>query len=88
MPSYKVLSAGFFNSQLYSPTGKRRVLTTDKPFKKVPSWLEPIKGETAKEAQIRKAKETKAANAAKKKAEEDAKEIETASFIGKTTETL
>lgn len=46
---YKVLEPGFFNKMLYSPTGKRRVLTVDKPFPKdkMPSWLELIKASAA-----------------------------------------
>lgn len=73
MPRYKVIAVGQFNAMLYSPTGKRRVLHTDKPFpdakstkkdssgntliKKgaelVPSWLQRIPDETAKQKAAR-----------------------------------
>lgn len=91
MPSYKVLERGFYDGKLYDPNGKRKVLTTSAKIKKVPSWLEPIKGETGAEAKARQAEESKKAEEAKKKAEEDLKEIESATFIGassKATETL
>lgn len=42
MPQYKVTSKGFFDGKLYDPSGKRTVLTVDKPFKEVPSWLKPM----------------------------------------------
>lgn len=88
MPSYKVLSKGFHGGRLYDPEGKRRTLHTDKPFpsknkvEQVPKWLEALKSETPAQAKARKAAETKAANAATKKAEEDKKEIADASFLG------
>lgn len=53
MPSYKVISKGFFDGRMYDPDGKRRVLHTEKPFpskdkkEQVPSWLEAIKSEKA-----------------------------------------
>lgn len=88
MPSYKVISKGFFGGHLYDPAGKRRVLHTEKPFpskdkkEQVPAWLEAIQGETAAQAKARKTAETKAANAAKKEADEQQKEIAEASFLG------
>ena len=99
MPSYKVLSKGFHGGRLYDPEGKRRTLHTEKPFpskdkkEQVPQWLEALKSETAAQAKARKGAETKAANAAAKKAEEDQKEIADASFLGEgestsTVETL
>lgn len=87
MPSYKVKSKGFFDGRMYDPAGKRRVLHTEKPFpskdkkEQVPAWLEAIQGETAAQAKARKGAETKAANAAKKKAEDDNKDITEASFM-------
>lgn len=95
MPSYKVISKGFLGGKIYDPEGKRRVLHTEKPFpskdkkEQVPVWLEAIEGETPNQARGRKAAETKAANAAKKKAEDDAKDIADASFLGdgETTQT-
>tara|TARA_R110000737_G_scaffold73663_1_gene102517 strand:+ start:2401 stop:2718 length:318 start_codon:yes stop_codon:yes gene_type:complete len=91
MPSYKVISKGFFSGHLYDPAGKRRVLHTEKPFpskdkkEQVPAWLEAIQGETAAQAKARKTAETKAANAAnaaKKEADEQQKDIAEASFLG------
>ena len=90
MPSYKVISKGFFGGHLYDPAGKRRVLHTEKPFpskdkkEQVPAWLEAIQGETAAQAKARKTAETKAANAAKKEADEQQKDIAEASFLGET----
>tara|TARA_R110000787_G_C13443392_1_gene446707 strand:+ start:28553 stop:28852 length:300 start_codon:yes stop_codon:yes gene_type:complete len=88
MPSYKVISKGFFGGHLYDPAGKRRVLHTEKPFpskdkkEQVPAWLEAIQGETAAQAKARKTAETKATNAAKKEADEQQKDIAEASFLG------
>lgn len=88
MPSYKVLKQGFFNGRLYDPEGKRPVLHTDKPFPKkgnkeqVPTWLEPMKTETAAQKKKREAAEKKAADAAAQKTEDDQKEIADASFMG------
>lgn len=88
MPSYKVISKGFHGGHLYDPNGKRRVLHAEKPFpskdkkEQIPEWLEAIQGETAAQAKARKGAETKAANAAKKEADEQQKEIAEASFMG------
>lgn len=96
MPSYKVLETGFFDGRQYSPEGKRPVLHTDKSFPKgrnkkeqVPSWLERIKDETA----AQKGDRNKSSDVAVKKAEDDQKEIDNASFLGEgekssTVETL
>ena len=99
MPSYKVLKQGFFGGKLYNPDGKRNTLHTEKPFpskdkkEQVPTWLEAIVGETPAQAKARKGAETKAANAAAKKAKDDKQEIADASFMGEgeasnTVETL
>ncbi len=105
MPSYKVLRKGFKHGRLYDPEGKRNVLHTDKPFpfkvkdgkktkvEDVPSWLEPMKTQTASQEKARKSAETKAANAANKKVKADKKDIDEASFLGSgensnTVETL
>ena len=99
MPSYKVIEKGFYGGRIYDPNGKRRVLHTDKPFPKknnkeqVPSWLEPLKSETAAEKKKREAAEKKDAKAAADKAEQDQKDIADASFMGEgeqasTVETL
>jgi hypothetical protein len=71
MPSYIVLSTGFFEGRMYSPTGKRKELHAEKAFKECPSWLKPIKGESAQEKGAR----TKAENKAKADAEAEAKEF-------------
>jgi hypothetical protein len=71
MPSYTVISDGFFEGRFYSPTGKRKELHADKVFKKCPSWLKPIKGESAQEKGAR----TKAENKAKADADAEAKEF-------------
>lgn len=84
MPSYKVKEKGFFGGRIYDPEGKRRVLHTDKPFpsknkkEQHPSWLEPIKAETAEQKAAREAESE--ANA--KKVEQDKKDIVETSFIG------
>ena len=41
MATYDVIAVGFIDGILHTPTHKRRnVVITDKPFQKVPSWLE------------------------------------------------
>ena len=84
MPSYKVISPGFFAGKLYLPDGKRRVLSVDKPFKKTPKWLQAIKAETAAEKKARAV----ADEALAKKIAEDAEKVEGASFIGGNVESL
>lgn len=88
MPSYKVVKKGFHGGRMYDPEGKRNMLHTETPFpskdkkEQVPSWLEATETETAAQAAARKGAETRAANAAKKQAEEDQKAISEASFLG------
>jgi hypothetical protein len=82
MPRYKVLKQGFYNGMLYDPEGKRPVLDTDEPLKPLPSWVEPMKAETAAAKKKRLAAEKKAADAAKKKSADDEKDIADASFMG------
>ena len=84
MPSYKVLEPGFFGGRLYDPNGKRAVLTVDKAFSKknMPSWVEPLKGETATQRKKREDAEAKALKDAETAKTEDGAEIEGASFIG------
>lgn len=77
MPTYKVIAQGFYNKTLHKPGHPRHgVLTTDKPLKPVPSWLEPMK----EDATAAKKRATSKAKAVKKKAADDA-EIEKASFM-------
>ena len=68
MPKYNVIKDGFHDGVLYSPHGKRTVLTTDKPFskEKMPSWVEPVKAVSADEklTPAQKAAITKAKNKA------------------------
>ena len=79
MPSYKVLEPGFYGGRMYSPRGKRPVLHTDKPFKKVPSWLEPLK-DTNKAAAARKKAESARKKADQEAAAEDKKLVDSVTF--------
>lgn len=87
MPSYKVLEPGFIDGRLYDPNGKRPVYHADKPFPKkgkeeqVPSWLEPIKAETAAQKKKREAAEKKATKAATEQKAADDSEVAGASFL-------
>lgn len=78
MPTYQVISVGFHGGALYDPEGKRRTLTVDKPFKDCPSWLKPIKAESAAQ---KKKRDAEAKAAAEKVAQDDA-DIKGASFLG------
>lgn len=80
MPRYQVIKPGFYDGKLYDPEGKRKTLTVDKAFKKCPSWLKPIKGETAAEKKKREADEAKQAKADAEKADEDQKDIDSVTF--------
>jgi hypothetical protein len=93
MPSYQVIEKGFYGGSLYDPAGKRRTLHVEKPFKKCPSWLKPLKAESATVAKKRVTAEKKVAKADAKKAADDTAEIKGASFMGdgengSTVETL
>lgn len=78
MPQYKVKPGqkGFFAGKLYEAGGKRSILVTDKKLPNVPSWLEPMKGESKSaraQAEAEKAAEkakadSEAAKEAQKKA--------------------
>lgn len=89
MPSYKVIATGFHDGRLYGPSGKRRVLTVDKPFGKkgdkknpMPSWVVPMPKESDAVKKKRKDQAESREAAETKQAVEDAKDIETASFMG------
>lgn len=84
MPQYQVTAVGFYNGVMYDPDGKRKTLTTDKPFPKdkIPSWLKAIKPETTDQKKKREAAEKKAAEEAADKADADEKDIADASFLG------
>lgn len=94
MPKYRAIQPGFIHGRLYGPNTKRPVVTTDKPLKPVPSWLEVIseKVETAAEKKKRLAAEKAAAEAAAKEAEKDRSEVVGTSFLDEggtpTVETL
>lgn len=82
MPSYKVISKGFFAGKTYDPEGKRKILTVEKPFKKCPAWLQPLKAETAAQKKKREAHEAKQEKLDAEKAEQDKQDIADASFMG------
>ena len=81
MAKYKVIGKGFHGGKIY-PNGKRPFIYTEKPFKKVPSWLEAVKAETASEKKKRLALEKKTADADKKTAADNQKDIDDLSFMG------
>ena len=84
MPQYKVTAPGFHDGKYYHPEGKRRVLTTDKPYKKkeMPSWLTDMPKESAAVKVKREAQEASQTAADAEKAEQDEKDIDKASFMG------
>ena len=82
MPKYKVKEKGFYAGKLYSPEGKRSFLFTDRPLKKVPAWLEPMKAESLTEHKKRIVTEKKTATVDKEKAKSDQKDIQDMSFMG------
>ena len=91
MPTYKVIEKGFFDGVTYDPNGKRKVLTTDAPLKKLPAWLEPMKGESPQQKAARTKAENKAKEEAAEKAKQDAKDIAAVTFTESaeaTTKTL
>ena len=91
MPRYLVKENGFWAGTLYSPTGKRPILITDKEINPCPSWLEPIKDETAAQKGARTKAENKAKEEADKRAEKDAADIASVTFATtpeQTTKTL
>lgn len=80
MPTYKVIKPGFMGGKLYDPQGKRRTLTVSKAFENCPSWLEPVKEESAAQRKKREAAEAKAEKATKAKATEDKKDVDEVTF--------
>ncbi len=82
MPSYKVLQKGFLDGITYDPTGKRRTVHVDKPFKKTPSWLEPIKAESAAVKKKRESAEKKTAQQNADAVTAGKQDIAEASFLG------
>lgn len=85
MPQYKVIAPGFYKGEMYNPTGKRRVLTTDKPFSQknpMPSWVIAMPDEDAAVKAKREAQEASRKAAVKSltesvtKAEDDLKTAE------------
>lgn len=91
MPSYKVISKGFMFGRTYDPNGRRKTLHADKPLKPVPSWLEPIKEETAAQRKKRVAAEKKAKAEAAESQKQKQTEIDSVRFdepTGSKVETL
>lgn len=91
MPSYRVKTPGFYDGTYYDPAGKRPVLNVDTAFKKCPSWLEPIKGETPQQKAARTKAENKAKEEAEEKSKEDKKAVDSVTFVTSaeaTTKTL
>lgn len=92
MPRYKVIAPGFHNGILHKPEHPRyNSVTVEKAFAKgkIPSWLKPMKAESAAETKKREADQA----TVDKKVAADQKDIETASFLGEgekseTVETL
>ena len=82
MPKYKVTARGFHDGVTYDPKGKRTTLFVEKAFKSTPSWLEPMKAETAAEQKKREAEEKKKAKADKDGIDADKADIDAMSFIG------
>lgn len=56
MPKYTVLKPGFYDGALYDPKGKRNTLTTDKPLKKIPTWLKLQEKEAVEPISVTKMK--------------------------------
>ena len=84
MATYDVIAVGFIEGILYSPKHKtRNVVVTDKPFAKVPSWLELRTGTVLTPSQ--KAAATKARRKEEesnfKAVAENKKDITTATFM-------
>jgi len=84
MPTYKVISRGFFDGRMYDPEGKRSILHTDKPFskKEIPSWLTPIPKESDAVKAKRKSQEVSQASADVEKSKQDKMDIANASTVG------
>ena len=82
MPQYRVLAVGYYDAVMYDPEGKRRVLSTNKPIKPVPSWLKCIKPETAAQKKKRLEEEVKQAEEDAEKMKQDNQDIIDASFMG------
>lgn len=87
MPRYKVIAPGFINKTLHKPGHPRHgFVVTDKPLKPVPSWLEKVKEETARQKSDREG----AAKDAIQKAADDKKDVASIDFgnAPQTVETL
>lgn len=85
MTRYKVKSPGFYNGEYYDPTGKRSVLTTEKPFNKknpIPSWLAEMPKESEAVRKKREAQEKREADFNAGQVQQGAKDINEASFLG------
>ena len=87
---YKVIANGFYGGITYKPKGKRNILHVDKKFKKVPSWLELMKSETAKEKKARVEDESTSSENEAEQAKSDKVEKDAVTFTEKpkTVQTL
>ena len=93
MPRYKVTAPGFMGSVLHQPGHPRKgVVTTDAPLDPLPSWLTPMKEETAAQKKKREKAEAKQVKAASDKKEQDKVDIDSVTFTepapGANVETL
>jgi len=96
MPTYKVIAPGFYDGKLYDPEGKRKTLTTDKPFTKkkgknpLPSWLTEMPKESEAVRKKREAQKSSQKDADEQSTEEQVAlastegDAQEASFIGET----
>lgn len=84
MPRYKVIARGFHDKKLYDPEGKRKFLDTPKPFpkKKLPSWLAEMPKESTAVKNKREAQEESRQAADAEQDEQNAEDIQEASFLG------
>ena len=84
MPRYQVIAPGFFGGKYYNPEGKRRTLTTSKPFpkKELPSWLAPMPKESEAVRKKREAQEASQVATDDEKAKQDQQDINDVSFLG------
>ena len=77
---YRVTAAGFYGGITYNPKGNRNILHVEKKFKKVPSWLELMKSETAKEKKARVEDESTSSENDAEQAESDKVEKDAVTF--------
>ena len=81
MLRYKVLEKGFAKGRMYDPLGKRNILHSDEPIKPVPSWLEPMKEESAAAKKKRETATAKANLETAERLDNEKSDIEAVTFI-------